>query len=571
MADNLIVGFGVDDKGLTASINVIKAQLRGLQKDVKVVSDEFLRTGDPTQVNKTSEAISHLTGQLRALQRQQQIHNQELKKTNLLLKEQETLAQKVGHQFGEFAQAISPIAGTLAQLRGGLVGLAVAEAIKKVADTVNETANNILRLQRISAGTRADIPTIQAMEEIWKRVGLDVTDVAKQLERSQRGADELSISLRNAGVLATSGVNVLRGNLGGVIADFAVLRGGANAVLAPVTEVIRGTQIAKVEITDFASALRNIRVDATQYLKASPLDRQIMVARALRARAAAGQGDIAEAASRQLRGKGYAEDAEAINRLADSTDGLKSTKEELRKTGQLVSPQDVGAAREFRDALITAAGAWEGMTKEASVKAFTPAIEGFKTFAATIAAARDPVATEERHQAFIAGQNADVAAAEQIWGAFFNWFHQGWAAAWRRDLPGGGQEAPLPPPTGHAAGGYIRGPGSDTSDSILARLSNGEFVARAAAVRHYGAGFFHALNQQRFETGGLVDAIHARAGPHFAEGGLVGTAASTPVHLHIGGGSYPMAANSGVAAALVGAAKHSQMVSAGIKPAWYGR
>jgi hypothetical protein len=90
-------------------------------------------------------------------------------------------------------------------------------------------------------------------------------------------------------------------------------------------------------------------------------------------------------------------------------------------------------------------------------------------------------------------------------------------------------------------------------------------------VRHYGTGFFEALNSQRYGVGGLVDAIHARPGPHFAEGGLVSAAASTPVHLHIGGGTYPTSASSGVAAALVGAAKHSQIVSSGIKPSWYGR
>ena len=39
---------------------------------------------------------------------------------------------------------------------------------------------------------------------------------------------------------------------------------------------------------------------------------------------------------------------------------------------------------------------------------------------------------------------------------------------------------------GAATGGYITGPGTATSDSILARLSNGEFVQRTAAVDYYG-------------------------------------------------------------------------------------
>ena len=68
---------------------------------------------------------------------------------------------------------------------------------------------------------------------------------------------------------------------------------------------------------------------------------------------------------------------------------------------------------------------------------------------------------------------------------------------------------------GHARGGHIRGPGTGTSDSILARLSNGEFVMRAAAVRKYGPDFMAKLNGLRL--------------PGFASGGLIGAAMSAPI------------------------------------------
>lgn len=58
-----------------------------------------------------------------------------------------------------------------------------------------------------------------------------------------------------------------------------------------------------------------------------------------------------------------------------------------------------------------------------------------------------------------------------------------------------------------ATGGYITGPGTSTSDSIPARLSDGEFVMNAAAVRRYGVDFMHSLNRGNtpgFTTGGLV-------------------------------------------------------------------
>jgi len=55
-----------------------------------------------------------------------------------------------------------------------------------------------------------------------------------------------------------------------------------------------------------------------------------------------------------------------------------------------------------------------------------------------------------------------------------------------------------------ASGGYITGPGSATSDSIPAWLSNGEYVIRAAAVQRYGVDTFHKLNALNFAKGGEV-------------------------------------------------------------------
>lgn len=55
-----------------------------------------------------------------------------------------------------------------------------------------------------------------------------------------------------------------------------------------------------------------------------------------------------------------------------------------------------------------------------------------------------------------------------------------------------------------AAGGYIRGPGTATSDSIPAMLSNGEYVVRAAAVDAYGVDMLHRINAMRFADGGPV-------------------------------------------------------------------
>lgn len=61
---------------------------------------------------------------------------------------------------------------------------------------------------------------------------------------------------------------------------------------------------------------------------------------------------------------------------------------------------------------------------------------------------------------------------------------------------------------GSISGGVLGGPGTKTSDSLVARLSRGEFVMRAAAVDKYGVGFMQRVNN------GLVKL------PGFAKGGM---------------------------------------------------
>ncbi|HEX6969102.1 MAG TPA: hypothetical protein VF174_09870 [Micromonosporaceae bacterium] len=63
-----------------------------------------------------------------------------------------------------------------------------------------------------------------------------------------------------------------------------------------------------------------------------------------------------------------------------------------------------------------------------------------------------------------------------------------------------------------SSGGRASGPGTATSDSILARLSNGEFVQPAAAVDYYGQGFMEAIRRRLIPREML---------PGFARGGLV--------------------------------------------------
>lgn len=98
-------------------------------------------------------------------------------------------------------------------------------------------------------------------------------------------------------------------------------------------------------------------------------------------------------------------------------------------------------------------------------------------------------------------------------------------------LESGGNRAP-----GFASGGYISGPGGPRSDSILARLSNGEFVMPAHVVRRFGVDFMEALRSGRlpkFASGGLVNNLRVPSVPSPLMGGGGG---GTPVHIHLPGG-----------------------------------
>ena len=94
----------------------------------------------------------------------------------------------------------------------------------------------------------------------------------------------------------------------------------------------------------------------------------------------------------------------------------------------------------------------------------------------------------------------------------------------------------LPPAPRFAAGGHVRGPGSGTSDSIPALLSNGEYVINAAAVRKLGKGYLDLINNgiplRRFADGGMVESVAGMTAP--------GADNRVPANLYINGDKEPV-------------------------------
>lgn len=123
--------------------------------------------------------------------------------------------------------------------------------------------------------------------------------------------------------------------------------------------------------------------------------------------------------------------------------------------------------------------------------------------------------------------------------------------------------------TARAEGGPVYGPGTATSDSILARLSTGEFVVRAKAVAAYGLGFLHNVNSMRYM-------------PAYAGGGAVGRVSQfttatqgalqsvgRPFSLVLDGKTFGgLTAPEDTAQALIRFSRARQARSAGRKPNW---
>jgi hypothetical protein len=120
-------------------------------------------------------------------------------------------------------------------------------------------------------------------------------------------------------------------------------------------------------------------------------------------------------------------------------------------------------------------------------------------------------------------------------------------------------------PAGHAEGGFISGPGTGTSDSITARLSHGEFVAKAAAVRFWGTDFMHAINNMEmpgFAMGGPVFA--SVGGPKIGQSGP-----SSVVNLRIDGHQFDgLRAPQDVAESLTRYSISRQTSQVGRQPSW---
>jgi len=131
---------------------------------------------------------------------------------------------------------------------------------------------------------------------------------------------------------------------------------------------------------------------------------------------------------------------------------------------------------------------------------------------------------------------------------------------------------------GGAGGGHVWGPGSETSDSIWAKLSRNEFVEPASRVRQYGLDFMEAIRHGLIST----DAVRMLMGdmrgfryggsvsvPRFAEGGAVG--GTRTLVLDLNGRRFQATGQANVIDTLEREVALREMASAGIPQSFVGR
>jgi hypothetical protein len=359
-----------------------------------------------------------------------------------------------------------------------------------------------------------------------------------------------------------------------------ILRGNAPpSVVAGAPTILKGgTATAPAQIKSMSDAYAALNYDATKFTGTVESQQQYIdaITAGLKRWRDAGRVEYADEIAVQIMGKSYKEIAGALDLMSTKGGGLKALNDQQRAARSLVTDEAKGAADAIREATVAKRETVEGAQLDALVKGAPAAVKGIDELAIGIKEARD--AATDLNRVFDEGIPASASrVAGEVEKSFdplkpyFKALGDDIANEWNRSMDllkkPGALPGPALVPTPYASGGWVRGAGTGTSDSIPARLSNGEFVVNATSVRRLGVGFLSAINS--FASGGFVGVPPLR----FASGGLAssadGGAGRAAVHLHIGSQSFPLSGASHVVDALVSEANRQQTRSAGVKPSWF--
>jgi uncharacterized protein (UPF0335 family) len=577
---NLSISIGADSSKLQVDLKTALALIRKFTSDLNAA----VKAGDAGRIaiaQQDLQSAIRQRDQLSAATTRLKVETKAAAAAEIELANATKTTQGV---FGRFGSDLASIASSFRLLRAGVIGIAAEkgiELIKRLGEEVFNVADRIRHVQRTAAATGFDTTFVQLFRQAVKDAGGDIQDADKALYHLGNTIADARIEAEKAGVRGIgAGVAVLTGNAKSAASEMVVLTNRVTAASAAVT-VFRGTAQA---LPDFEHPLKALGVD----IGAPPRKQAEQAAAGLVGFAQAGREDYASFFARQVFGaKSYREIAPTVTGLTEPK--LAELERRMRgQPGQFLGPEEFKRAEDFNKVAGETKDTVEGISTQKFVAAMPTAQASLVEFRKGLLEVNKIPAQITKGVEDIG--NASVAAGELVTKNLGDAFSglvplvKGVAAqiakTWNETVgtlrvPGGGggggggggagmssdsPAAALP----FAGGGHVSGPGSGTSDSILARLSAGEFVVNARSVRALGPALLDGINS--FAMGGLVGVPSIR----FAEGGLVGAgSAGQPVHLHLGSQSFELSGSPDVVGAMVTAAHSQQISSAGVKPSWY--
>jgi polyhydroxyalkanoate synthesis regulator phasin len=581
MPDNLAVNIEIAVKNKT-ELDLTASKIRGLQRDIKKLADEGNK--DPMAIPKLKAANAELLKLNKTVV--------DLQKTMHRGKEEsEGLFESIAHsahgnrpivrllrEFGNLGGGIENTLGILGRFvggfTGGIVGIAAAKAWDVISEKIDETSKKLTEFKNLGAEIGVKPIAAQAAGEISRGIGEDaqagidfMKAMGAEIEKARQAAGQpLGVAGRQ-GPAARAQPRVLRGSdapeqfTAGAGHVVQTLRGGQEAAsdLNKVWEQLTKTVTAFPSSTEGTlQTMLQFNRNLVELSKVADPQRFNLFTKGhgfgpgeTALKEAEAQIVTLEKQIADLQNKSHAATDKNISdndRLIASQNKLGDAVEESwsKLTGGTVNSRI--AINEFLADLIDTydkfeadlRGGWANNAEAFKLAFIDPVLAAWSPFLDSLTSAWDVFSGN----LITAAKNAASAISSM----------------WNAPAPSS-IFTPVAAP-GMASGGFVRGPGSGTSDSILARLSAGEFVVNSASVRRLGTSFLSGLNG--FATGGLVGI------PRFAGGGLVSAGGGTPVHLHLGGQSFALSGHDNVVSALVSEAARQQTRSAGVKPSWFG-
>jgi hypothetical protein len=557
MPDNLTVEISANSGKLRADLTLLQKQLRDVRKDLTAAAT----AGDTSKVNELSLSYEKLSAQIRGTSRA-------LSAQNRVVAESNTSYGRLASIVGDAGNALGSLIGMSGGLKTFFSVFTVVEGVRKAFDLAGQSMKDFRQVASTAAGTGFDPEFVKAFNMAMTNAGL----------AGEKSAGALA---QFSGAAYGDAVNTAAQNM-------SIARGGLGKVSDGLVKVTRGAEKLEENRDVFASIGVDISkfVDATGRLnlnklaeatgKALEIKRQLQPAAAGRGGSLLfGEDDITRlsTAINDLTGN--------LQKYLDAAKKLPPTPQDL--ANQKAYDQAIGAVnlklKEFRDnatasglsldtdmakGILKALTGFDALGKKANETADTIRVSLTSAWADVTKAYTDFVAAEQSGNEtrktmwtdlgtwIVDSWTSTTNKLYELLRSFFSWLYEkANAAASALTSLGAASGAPGGNLEGYASGGMVRGRGG--IDNIWARLTNGEFVMRPAAVQHWGPQLLASMNALR----GPV--------PGFAEGGLVGAAAGapgTPVTLVLDGQRFSMMSDNAVAESLLRVARKRNMLSA---------